>query len=501
MGNKSGKSGNQQEQVGGNNNTESSISITSDIIVSEIKDDPYKEYDSIKLLGEGAFAQVAKVRNKNTGVIRAMKIIKKTSPSLDPEIVNEINILKTMDHPNILKIFEFYVSNDSYFLVTELCTGGELFQEIIDNGALNEKLAAYIMYQLLSAIHYCHSMKIVHRDLKPENILIAKRENGLFHVKICDFGTSKMVENKESLKNIVGSSYYIAPEVLNKNYNEKCDLWSAGVILYILLSAKPPFDGETDADIVQNVKKGDYELTSDTWKKISKEAKDLISKLLVMDVNARIDAKTALAHPWFTKNKSKETFNEIKDKDMVEKYINNLKKYRTSSVIQEAALAYLVHNYPQLDEIVNACKLFNQMNTSGNGKLTKEELLKGLEKKIHKKTLKEDVDEIFEEMDSNNNGYIEYEEFVRAAIDKTIFLTDNFLKFAFKYFDKDGSGQISYNEIAEIFGDSIAKGDVKESLKAIINQVDINGDGKISANEFSAAVGKLFTKDDDKNDF
>ena len=115
--------------------------------------------------------------------------------------------------------------------------------------------------------------------------------------------------------------------------------------------------------------------------------------------------------------------------------------------------------------------------------------------------MKEDVDEIFEEMDSNNNGYIEYEEFVRAAIDKTIFLTDNFLKFAFKYFDKDGSGEISYNEIAEIFGDSIAKGDVKESLKAIINQVDINGDGKISANEFSAAVGKLFTKDDDKNDF
>ena len=226
------------------NNT---IKLTNDVIVGHLKNKPDEDYKKVKFLGEGSFAAVYSVENRITGEVRAMKIINKNpncSIDDDKEIFNEINILRTMDHPNILKIFEFYSNKESYSIVTELCSGGELFQEIIEKGPFNEKYCAYVMYQIFSAINYCHKMHILHRDLKPENILIAKRDKNDFPlVKICNFGPSKMFEKGPVQKKLVGSSYYIAPEVLKKHYDEKCDIWSCGVILYILLSARPPFGG------------------------------------------------------------------------------------------------------------------------------------------------------------------------------------------------------------------------------------------------------------------
>ena len=189
------------------------VNLTNDLIVGKSKANPEEDYKKLNFLGEGSFASVYKVQSRLSDEIRAMKIINKTSNiSLedDKEIFNEINILRTMDHPNILKIFEFYSNKDSYSIVTELCSGGELFQEIVDKGPFNEKYAAYVMYQIFSAINYCHNMHIIHRDLKPENILIVKREkNGYPLIKICDFGTSKMfdrgaVQKKRSEERRVG---------------------------------------------------------------------------------------------------------------------------------------------------------------------------------------------------------------------------------------------------------------------------------------------------------
>ena len=210
-------------------------------------------------------------------------------------ILNEINILKTLDHPNILKIFGFYSSKESYSLVTELCDGGELFNEIIDNGPFNENYSAYVMFQIFSAINYCHGMKIVHRDLKPENILIiARNENGLPRVKVADFGTSKMFEKGVVQKKLVGSTYYIA-----KHYDEKCDLWSCGVIMYILLSGRPPFPGDSDKEIMEKVALGKYDLEESPFDQLSNSGKDLIKKLLIKDPKKRITASEALTHPWF----------------------------------------------------------------------------------------------------------------------------------------------------------------------------------------------------------
>ena len=472
------------------------INLTNEVIVSQSNKKPSDDYKRLNFLGEGSYAAVYCVENRITGSKRAMKVISKNencSEDDDREILNEINILRTLDHPNILKIFEFYSSKESYSIVTELCQGGELFQEIVDRGPFNETYAAYVMLQILSAINYCHGMKIVHRDLKPENILIVERDSsGRPRIKIADFGTSKMFEKGAVQRKLVGSSYYIAPEVLKKHYDEKCDIWSCGVIMYILLSGRPPFGGDSDKEIMDKVAKGEYDLESSPFDTLSSSGKDLIKKLLIMDPKKRISAQEALSHPWFQENKSKELYNKIKDESTLRKMINNLKVYKRDSIIQETALAYLVHNFPQMKDVVNACKLFNQIDVNGDGKINKVEFLKGLESKIQSDTLKKDVDTIFKNIDMDNNGYIEYEEFVRAAVSKEHFIDTRVIQFAFRYFDKDGSGEITFDEIEEVFKESITdKSNIHESLKKIIGEVDTNGDGIISFNEFADIMRKM----------
>ena len=506
MGGKSSKEEKNKElkKIGENENKkeneiDTTIKLTNEIIVGHLKNKPDEDYKKVKFLGEGSFATVYSVENKLTGEIRAMKIINKSSNcTLDDEkeIFNEINILRTMDHPNILKIFEFYSNKESYSIVTELCSGGELFQEIIDKGPFNEKYSAYVMYQIFSAINYCHKMHILHRDLKPENILIAKRDKNDFPlVKICDFGTSKMFEKGATQKKLVGSSYYIAPEVLRKHYDEKCDIWSCGVILYILLSGRPPFVGDTDMEITYNISKGRFDLKESPFDKISDEAKDLISSCLEMDVAKRISAEEALKHPWFQNNKSKELYNEIKNTNTIKKLVENLKNYHSNSVITETALAYLVHNFPQTSDVINSCKLFNMIDLNGDGKITQEELYEGLNKVLKSDTLKNDVAIIFKNIDMDDNKYIEYEEFVRAAVNKEKFLSENVLKFAFRYFDKDGSGEITFDEIESVFKQSITdKKKVHENLKKIFAEVDLNGDGIITFEEFATVMRRMLRK-------
>jgi calcium-dependent protein kinase len=211
-----------------------------------------------------------------------------------------------------------------------------------------------------------------------------------------------------------------------------------------------------------------------------------------MDINKRISAHDALNHPWFKEKKAKELYNQIKDQNIIKKLLDNLKKYKRESIIQETALAYLVHNFPQMNDVVNACKLFSQIDVNGDGKVTQKELLKGLKTKIKSETLEKDVASIYKNLDMDNNGFIEYEEFVRAAVSKEKFMIDNVLRFAFRYFDKDGSGEITFDEIEDVFKKSIPeKSDVHNTLKQIIKEVDMNGDGVITFDEFAHVMKKM----------
>ena len=478
---------NEEEEKNDNNNLE----INTRLIINCNNKNPKDQYKIIKKLGKGAYGTVWKVRNINTGLFRAMKRIKKMRNNMNKinEIVNEIEILKNLDHPNIVKIFEFFIEADGYYIITEYCHGGELFQAIKLKGFFSEDKAANIIYQVFNAMNYCHNtIKVIHRDLKPENIMIESIDNetGYYNIKIIDFGTATIIQSDKSENKVLGSCYYIAPEVLNKKYNEKCDIWSCGVILYILLSGNVPFNGRDEREITQKIKLGKFDLNRKPFDNISEEAKDLIKQCLEMNVNKRISAKEAMEHPWFSLLNTKEYFVKVNEYFM-NKTINNLIMYKPKNKLQQLALTYLVHNFPDLNEIKNINKIFINFNTSGNGKLSREETYQGLLKYLHYSSTEEldqKVRDIFNNIDNDNNGFIECEEFSRAALDKRIFLDENVLKFTFDFMDKDGSGEISLDELKEVFGVKDDK-EAEKSLKEIIDKIDKDGNGQISIQEYS----------------
>jgi calcium-dependent protein kinase len=482
-----------------NKDLQKDVLIDGNMLVGKANGNINENYKRSKKLGEGSYGTVYLVDHVFSGQKRAMKIIMKiisedNQQSNDQEIVNEIEILKNIDHPNIIKIFEFYNSTKNYYLITEFCEEGELFEKIVNEGPFDEEFTAYIMYQIFSAVNYCHSRNILHRDLKPENILLERKEKYGLKIKIIDFGTAKLFEKNKSERKVIGSSYYIAPEVLSKSYNEKCDMWSCGVIMYILLSASPPFTGKGDNEILENIKRGFYDIETKIWQKISDEAKNLIKNLLEKNIGIRISAEEALNHNWFKNLNIKEKLNFV-ESEKIKKMLQRLTGYSPNKFLQHISLAYLVHNFPQHEEVLNANKLFNIIDTNSNGQINKYEL-----KIAIKKLLKNDCDQmdviiqnIFSNVDGDKNGYIEYEEFVRGCIDKEKFITDDVIKFSFNFFDKDKNGEITCEEIKEILLKNINKNikSYEESVKKIIKQVDINNDGKVSFSEFKDMMKNL----------
>ena len=240
--------------INNQSNNQQSLILNNDVIVSESNQSPEMVYQKIEKLGEGSFGEVWLVRHKILGKDYAMKIIKKSPYSNTKQINNEIEILKKLDHPNILKILEFHLTEDKFYIITDYCKDGELFGELEKKNSFTEKEASFIIYQILQAVRYCHKMRVVHRDIKPENVMICGRENnGLLHVKLIDFGTAKIFQEGNKQKALVGTSYYIAPEVIMGKYDEECDLWSIGVIMYMMLVGTPPFNGKDDDSIMKAV--------------------------------------------------------------------------------------------------------------------------------------------------------------------------------------------------------------------------------------------------------
>jgi Ca2+-binding EF-hand superfamily protein len=249
--------------------------------------------------------------------------------------------------------------------------------------------------------------------------------------------------------------------------------------MYILLTGVPPFGGSNNRIIVEKILKHDYDKT--LLNKRCKACKELISLLLERNISKRIRADEALKHKWFQIYKSKEIRVEV-DPKVIENCIINLKKYKKSSEIQEVALLYLVHNNPDLKEVDDACKIFGLIDKNGNGKINKEELFNGLSDIYQSDKLQQDVDEIFKNLDVNNDLYLETEEFVRAAIDKSIFLTEKSLKFAFNFFDKTNKGEITVNDLINILsGDDVSKEEM-ERVREMVGK--ISPDEKIRFEEF-----------------
>ena len=464
-----------------------SIPLSQELLVPKQKGNPSDKYIIGNKIGSGSYGTVYEATNIIFKSKVAMKMIIKKENMNSVLINNEIDILKKMSHPNIVRIYEFYESVNCFYLINEFCDKGELYN-YINRSTLNEQQLAIIFYQVFSGLCYLHENNVLHRDIKPENILISKKEKDLnsdeiyFWIKIIDFGTAKIFEKGEKEKKIVGSAYYIAPEVLDKNYNEKCDTWSVGVILYMFLTGRAPFDGKTQDEIINSIRKKNYDENNPKLLQRSPEVRDLISNLLNKKLESRFSAKEALNHEWFKKFNGRKLFGNFSQEE-IEPFINNLFNYSFNSKIQQFVIAFLVHNLPTTEKFTNILKLYRYFNELGDCKLTKEELIKGLSMFRKKEEVVQKVDTLFSLLDGDNNGFIEYEEFLRACVDKKEILTESNLKYAFKFLDHDGSGKLNVQKIVYSFMNKENKM-FEISISKDISDFDEDGDGEINFKEF-----------------
>jgi calcium-dependent protein kinase len=419
--------------------------ITSKSFIQKVATPFDQVYKIGKKLGNGTFGEVRAVTHLETQIQRAVKIFRKSSFSsknLEYQLYSEIEILKSLDHPNIIRFIEYFEDDKKIYLILEKCEGGELYSQILKINCLSEDLSASLMKQIISAVNYLHQKKIVHRDLKPENILF-EYKNDLSSIKIIDFGLAHQTKEKR-LKEKVGSIFYISPEVLNMNYSEKCDMWSCGVIAFVMLSGVPPFDGSSNAEISEKIMRLSFSFNQPVWKIHSAEARDFISKLLCPE-SRRMSAQEALSHPWICNIEIPSPCKEI-----FQPVLRSLREFHCTNKLKEAVFAYIVSQCVTHQDTQELKKVFMRIDKDGDGKISSEELLAYYRKIMGGEFNEEDVFEIMNRIDSDATGFIDYSQFISACLARKMANDAGYLKMAFKKFDCFGNGKFSLNEIKSI---------------------------------------------------
>ena len=457
-------------------------------------------YLKIQELGRGSYAKVFRVQNKKTKDIYACKELAKSKINDIQKFKNEINIMSKCDHPSIIKLYEIYEDPRYIELVMEQCLGGSLFDRLIkkmeeEDETFSEREAAIIFKQIITGLSYCHNQGICHRDLKMENVLfLTSQENS--PIKIIDFGLSTCVTKKKLVQYItgknygtmnmelpVGSPHYVSPEVLKGKYNQKCDIWSAGVILYAMLSGCFPFDGKNDNEIYKAIMKKKYAFNDNEWKTISNDAKDLIKHMLI-DEDKRYSAEDVLKHRWLVKlsPNTKGITSKIS--------VKHLEHYKNNSNFKKFILTYMATRLKE-KEINELKAMFLELDTNKDGTISVDEIKKCLKKKNEKNNLKlsdKEIEDIFKSIDINNSKRIEYTEFLTSMLEESLFCKEERLVEIFRMLDRDGSGKISKYEIKKALNDEKVR---EEDLNNFIKKFDLNGDGEIDYYEFITGMSDI----------
>ena len=670
----------------------SKIPISTKNVILQQTCNPLDYYDNIKKIGKGTFGTVYKVMHKQSGVIRAMKVISKNKLKYgftDEDIIQEINILTKLEHPHIIKVYEFYNYQKHYYIINEFCNEGDLSEKLATLTRFPEFFVKILMIQIFNAVLYLHKKCVFHGDLKLENIMIdsltnneetsptkkvksdfisslledekeideylkekaikrsntitkkpksafniyssyngqngnnkgkikgnrlsssflkkvntignnkffrKKRENEEeeknnikkketepmlkvkkrksefsflngevsdsdeeknseensskdwdssneeekekdkmnnikrynenfvnhqldiekninkkskcleiineeienpskevyehknnpnnnshlkksltfnslkiknFEIKLIDFGCAKIFSKyKKNFGEIIGTLIYCSPEVLKNNYSKECDIWSCGIIMYVLLSGHFPFYAKTEEEIKKKILSGKFEFNPKYFSNISEKAKDLITKCLIYDKRKRISAQQALEHEFFMDDIN--PHNIFEDNIDTRNILLSLKNYSKHSKIYQTGLTYLSHNFSDKEELNKLKKIFYKIDLNLDGKLSKQELGKAF-KEAGIEMTKKQLDKMMDSIDFDGNGYIEYEEFIRVALPKSKLFTETNLKIAFDMFDLDKNGTISLDEFKTILGINKIKDEKvnKELLKEI----------------------------------
>ncbi|XP_055807373.1 calcium-dependent protein kinase 32-like [Solanum dulcamara] len=439
-------------------------------------------YELGRELGRGEFGVTYLSTDKVTGDVYACKSIskKKLRTRVDIEDVRrEVEIMKHLPkHPNIVTLKDTYEDDNAVHIVMELCEGGELFDRIVARGHYTERAAAAVTRTIVEVIQMCHKHGVMHRDLKPENFLFENKKETA-PLKAIDFGLSVFFKPGERFNEIVGSPYYMAPEVLKRDYGPEVDVWSAGVILYILLCGVPPFWAETEQGVAQAIIRSVVNFKRDPWPKVSDNAKDLVKKMLNPDPSKRLTAQEVLDHPWIQNAK------KAPNVSLGETVKARLKQFSMMNKLKKRALRVIAEHLT-VDEVAGIKEGFQLMDIGNKGKIDINELRVGLLKLGHQ-IPESDVQILMDVGDVDKDGFLDYGEFVAISVHLRKMANEEHLKKAFDFFDKNQNGYIEIEELREALDDEIETNS-EEVINAIMQDVDTDKDGRISYDEFSTMM-------------
>ncbi|WVZ57479.1 hypothetical protein U9M48_007859 [Paspalum notatum var. saurae] len=434
-----------------------------------------EHYTLGRQLGEGLFGTTYLCTEITTGCQYACKSILKTKFQNMQDIEDarrEIQIMHYLSgQKNIVNIKDAYEDEEAVHIVMELCEGGELYDRI-KKGSYSERKAAELIRIIIGIIEKCHSLGVMHRDLKPENFLLQDKDDDL-SIKVIDFGLSVFFKPGEVFAEIVGSPYYIAPEVLQKRYGPEADVWTAGVILYVLLGGVPPFWADTKEGIYDKVWNGHFDSELDQWHRISDSAKDLIRKMLCPCPSERLKLHDVLKHPWICDNGAA-THQTL---DLTVRSHTN--KLSAVNKLKKLALQVIAEPLSE-EEIARLRGMFKAMDNRNRGAITFGELKEGLRRcsSVFKNI---GISDLIDVDDYDNKININWEEFIAATVPLSKIEHKEHLMAAFTYFDKDGSGYITVDELQ---GASMERNMDDTFLEDIILEVDQSNDGQTNYVEF-----------------
>ena len=487
------------------------LDIFSNISVTEhpFGESVYDFYEKVDILGEGSTGEVFTVRklpppslsipsDNSNGAARtnddrlyAMKVIDKEFlfGTYMKELRNEIEVLRSIDHPNVVRILETFEDRKNMFLIMEYCSGGDLWSRF----PYTERDVARILSQILSAIAFCHKHKVVHRDVKFENILF-ETEKSTSDIKLIDFGTSqryRQARGEYTMKLHVGTTYTMSPEVIEGEYSEKADVWSCGVIGFTLLSGgNLPFDAEQKKDIPGEILNGGYDMDGPEWENVSQQAKDFISSLLEYDQDKRMLAEHALESKWLQENTNAIQEANVPPPKIVEKVQSALIHVEEEPQLKRLAKMMIAHSAP-INKLRDLRQVFREIDTTNDGTITFGELKRALEQcNLSNKQ----VEDIFHELDQNDTGVVNFTEFLAATLEIKGEIDEIWLAEAFDKLDVDNDGEICKEKLTELLESEQLKRArkpkveemkrVEDAAEEMLAEVDPKEDGKVSYEEF-----------------